>query len=47
MEVSWLLGIGWRDLRDLLVSLHTVTSSAPDGSGDHELAATLYGRSRL
>ncbi|MFJ4343315.1 hypothetical protein [Streptomyces sp. NPDC088915] len=33
-----------RSLIALLISLHTVTSSAPDGSGDHELAATLYER---
>ncbi|MFB7936942.1 hypothetical protein [Streptomyces sp. NPDC056049] len=33
-----------RSLIALLISLHTVTSSTPDGSGDHELAATLYDR---
>ncbi|MFF4874049.1 hypothetical protein [Streptomyces sp. NPDC000961] len=33
-----------RSLIALLISLHTVTSSNPDGSGDHELAATLYDR---
>ncbi|MFI8515959.1 hypothetical protein ACIGHB_33050 [Streptomyces sp. NPDC085460] len=33
-----------RSLIALLISLHTVTSSTPDGSGDHELAATLYER---
>ncbi|MFF8513216.1 hypothetical protein ACF064_34690 [Streptomyces sp. NPDC015492] len=33
-----------RSLIALLISLHTVTSSASDGSGDHELAATLYER---
>ncbi|MEU2549601.1 hypothetical protein ABZ618_29935 [Streptomyces roseolus] len=33
-----------RSLIALLISLHTVTSTAPGGSGDHELAATLYER---
>ncbi|MEU2181041.1 hypothetical protein [Streptomyces thermolilacinus] len=33
-----------RSLIALLISLHTVTSSTQDGSGDHELAATLYDR---
>ncbi|MFF4647674.1 hypothetical protein [Streptomyces sp. NPDC001389] len=33
-----------RSLIALLISLHTVTSTTPDGSGDHELAATLYER---
>ncbi|MFF1511893.1 hypothetical protein [Streptomyces sp. NPDC058326] len=33
-----------RSLIALLISLHTVTSSTPDGSGDQELAATLYER---
>ncbi|MFB9608665.1 hypothetical protein ACFFTQ_37505 [Streptomyces roseofulvus] len=33
-----------RSLIALLISLHTVTSSTPDGSGDRELAATLYDR---
>ncbi|MFE0738639.1 hypothetical protein [Streptomyces sp. NPDC058855] len=33
-----------RSLIALLISLHSVTSTAPDGSGDHELAATLYER---
>ncbi|MGO4635000.1 hypothetical protein AB4225_29335 [Streptomyces sp. 2RAF24] len=33
-----------RSLIALLISLHTVISSNPDGSGDHELAATLYDR---
>ncbi|XIE81606.1 hypothetical protein AB6O49_34525 [Streptomyces sp. SBR177] len=33
-----------RSLIALLISLHTVTTAAPDGSGDHELAATLYER---
>ncbi|MFF5788564.1 hypothetical protein ACFY8P_26820 [Streptomyces sp. NPDC012693] len=33
-----------RSLIALLISLHTVTSSTPDGSDDQELAATLYER---
>ncbi|WP_432112721.1 hypothetical protein [Streptomyces sp. S1] len=33
-----------RSLIALLISLHTVTSSDSDGSGDHELAAALYER---
>ncbi|MET9956116.1 hypothetical protein ABZ135_31855 [Streptomyces sp. NPDC006339] len=33
-----------RSLIALLISLHTVTSTTPDGSGDHELAAMLYER---
>ncbi|MFD3567396.1 hypothetical protein [Streptomyces sp. NPDC058667] len=33
-----------RSLIALLISLHTVTTSPADGSGDHELAATLYER---
>ncbi|MDV9186867.1 hypothetical protein R6L23_01235 [Streptomyces sp. SR27] len=33
-----------RSLIALLISLHNVTSSPSDGSGDHELAATLYER---
>ncbi|MFF5639641.1 hypothetical protein [Streptomyces sp. NPDC012825] len=33
-----------RSLIALLISLYTVTTSPADGSGDHELAATLYER---